>query len=89
MFTLLTLSFPSPPQSSNILLNVVVDAEFQLAVESLSKVVMGVDSKGTAYTLEPEGRFSTTTVPVILKRVRERMHVHTCCLAKSKASSVS
>lgn len=47
-------------EENNILLNVVVMADYQLTKEP-DRIVLGVDASGVSYVLEPNGQFSTRT----------------------------
>lgn len=55
-------------ESNDILLNVVVWADYEL-VGREGEVVMGVDSEGTSYILEPDGEFSTSTAQATVTQV--------------------
>ena len=55
-------------RENNILLNVVVWADYEVPALS-DKVVIGVDSNGTSYLLEPEGAFSLSNEPVFITQV--------------------
>ena len=50
------------------MLNVVVQADYQLEV-SPNTTVIGVDSRGTSYILAPKGAFNTTTERVAVTQV--------------------
>ena len=57
-------------QARDILLNVVVLADYQL-VNQTEEVVMGVDSVGQSYILRPEGKFATSNETVLITGVSE------------------
>ena len=61
-------SFQAGLKENGILLNVIVFADYQLPSQP-EKVVIGVDSEGTSYILEPEGQFSTSSEPVLITQV--------------------
>ncbi len=52
-------------QAENILLNVVVFADYQLESEP-NKTVIGVDARGRSLVLEPNGEFSETDQRVLI-----------------------
>ena len=55
-------------KANDILLNVIVWADYLVPAEP-NKTVIGVDSNGTSYLLEPGGTFSLSTDPVFITQV--------------------
>lgn len=58
-------SIQSALQENDVLLNVIVFADYELPSQP-DRMVIGVDSTGTSYILEQEGFFSTSNEPVVI-----------------------
>lgn len=56
-------------RANDILLNVIVWADYVVPAAEPNKTVIGVDSNGTSYLLEPGGLFSLSGDPVFLTQV--------------------
>lgn len=57
-------------RANDILLNVIVWADYMVSAEP-NKTVIGVDSNGTSYLLEPGGAFSLSNDPVFITQVND------------------
>ena len=68
-------------QANDILLNVVVLADYELVNDTINRTVIGVDARGVSLILEPNGQFSETNQSVHVTKVRlaspKHTHTHT------------